>query len=442
MREFSHILYILSTENLDNSNLESIAASLHRQFGRTEHFRIGNALTLMLQHKDLLPLSAQRIAAIFLLYELYHSDPVSQNSFVQFFIELLKPSIEDDRESLGLPCGHSLNQVEKAFLCQLLSPTAASRGLFKKTPASIANVDPSSIQMPDIAVILASIQEPPFDFPSRHKVGMSTILADPDPTVMSRIDGTAAGQAAETFICGGDGLTDQVFEPGFLRPVPPLYVCEDEVTWLNPSGTQYSIQWDDQMCVGGTTESKRLITKAHREALTPAEHQILLSKLESDPKMVYQIGLSPQKLPQLVERNPTIAIEALYKMSDSPQISEYFITLVNMDMSLHSMEVMNVLTTRVEVSTEFLHLYITNCIKKCRDIQDKSFQSRLVRLLCVFLQSLLRNKIINVQEELVEIQSFCVEFSKVKEASALYKLLKSLESGGSEVSGNGTNISK
>lgn len=253
----------------------------------------------------------------------------------------------------------------------------------------------------------------------------------------SRIDVTAAGQAAETFICGGEGLTDQVFEPGFLRPVPPLYVCEDEVTWLNPSGTQYSILWDDQMCVGGTTELKRLISKAQKEALTPAEEQILTSKLESDPKVVYQIGLNPQKLPLLVEKNPKVAIEALYKMADSPQISEYFVTLVNMDMSLHSMEVMNLLTTRVEVPTELLHVYITNCMKKCRDIQDKSYQSRLVRLLCVFLQSLVRNKIISVPDECVEIQAFCLEFRQIKEASLLYKLIKNVEAGGIEAAGAG-----
>ncbi|KAI8800450.1 hypothetical protein BJ742DRAFT_841577 [Cladochytrium replicatum] len=425
-------------------------------------FEIGSILALLLSERCLLPKTSLRIPALWTLASMFSRAKISSHPFLS---TLLMYAVDDPGGGPSFKVASDFEERWTVFCCLTGKMEMLGKASTNEIMANAIQHRNSILQTlressySQLLSQLSGARSRPTTLSAVFAVPNGHSIAHSSPTISEAI--AAANRIfSPSPIQPDPPSASQLlsFKPRFVLPPPPIMpLTESDLIWLDPDPAQYNVEFDYSTCdeIPKQDEVKRLMFVALQGPLTHSQQQFVTEQFNRRPKLIFKCGVIPDNLSELVENNPTIAYELLSRMMGTEKLNDYLQVLVNMNVSLHSMEVVNRLATASDVNSmsasasssppqpsstysspphssnitgslpvEFIHTYISNCIHNCETIKDKYMQNRQVRLVCVFLQSLLRNRIVTVQDSYHEIQAFCISFSRIKEATALFRLLK------------------
>jgi Uncharacterized conserved protein (DUF2363). len=279
----------------------------------------------------------------------------------------------------------------------------------------------------------------------------------------------------------------------FHRPLPP-FICNEmlqqrqihdpelNLQFFHTTYPSLRFQWMPSMMSSQIVDDSNNDDDAFQSSSSSAIMEGLMQKVFQEPLeleeeaavlkycQVRGMGISSNcssKSPQfvtldnlslLVEHNPNIAFEILLTIQDEEEAAKFHSKLVNMEVTLNTMEVVYKLATATssvddggirsdgsrsdakpkatrddsvmdtspsrvpcKLHAEYLHVFILGLFERCALSQDR----KMVRLVSVFLQNLIQNGIVQVDDLVsAQVQAFCIENSRVREAQVLFKLLK------------------
>nr|CAH8855573.1 unnamed protein product [Trichobilharzia regenti] len=470
----------LNPEQIARQTLEIITNIAQHQFAKSDRYKLCRTLMFLLQH-DFLCEAISHFGAAYLIWDLWKSEhfPNGNNPFTEFLVSYLQ-----DEMNCKLP-----RSAISMFHTVLHQPDHI-RDFLKYTPLQIfdlqcPNIDTklnwnipsfnnsptSSSRVSKLAASGLACVVPDNDVPNSFKSSFHLHKAG---TVDSSNTADLQRQCLDSLLARGEPLScrNNIY-PEFLRVAPPLLPCPqgidkilydldeefespihtdigaipvdkkssakksrptygwcEELIWLNPDIVEHDFHWNSSVeLVNMTVELRQLIATAMASTLTQSQQHTIVQAIKDNPNVIHSVGITAEILPNLVNRNPVIAIEVLQLLITSPKRDEYLNALLKMEVTVQSIEVVNRLSTKIVLPTEFIQNYISNCLAFCYSVQDRFYQMRHVRLVCVLLQSLIRNNILDIhnQDILIEVRTFCVEFTKAREATTLHRLILNME---------------
>jgi len=429
-------IFSLLTQN--NVSFEELFKTFQQKFSQeNKKLLVCHTLGQLVKKLIIFPKETERIIAIFIIYNVYLLNPESNKVLLYSIYQILKDRLYSNNSS-----EQNRNIIIEIY--SIYSIIINTQETSKLTVAQLlyaCNNNTINPQPEEIQLLFKKLSD---ELRSKYNVDgcdETNILPISNENI-SLLKNQNINYIDDVSVIAKEILSNSesnklIFIPPTVNPVPPLYPFhKKEVIWIKPKEITHKLEWDYNM---GKNFSKRdkirhLMDLSLKTQLNIHQQELVIQELKKDRKLKYICDITYEKFPKLVENNSKIAIVVLRQLINSPKFNNYLQILVNINVSLASMEVVNNIAKATKFPNELLHTYISNCISACeKKNNDTYFQYRQARLVCVFLQSLIGNELLPIDEFFIEIQAFCVQFSKIREAVALFKTLNTLQKGKNDV---------
>jgi len=141
-KDINFILNLLNEDTCGSLlTFEQISIQFQHEILKSDYLHVGNALVLLLQNRDLIPTSQQRLIIFYLFIEMYKNDQQSIfiNPFAPVFLSVLKSNNEPllTTQKYFHWIISPVTKQESLFVNLLINNNNTNKDLLKKTPNEI-----------------------------------------------------------------------------------------------------------------------------------------------------------------------------------------------------------------------------------------------------------------------------------------------------------------
>jgi len=213
-----------------------------------------------------------------------------------------------------------------------------------------------------------------------------------------------------------EAVSMNVYDCEYLRAMPPMAEIV-EAEWLVPGvSAEPGLDMDWPLL----EQCRVVLQQATDSQVSPAQEAELCTALISAPHLVLQV-LTPTALSLLVQRNKSLAAELLKALAGCALFPS-LLTALCAESSAEAIEVVSELQTSVPVPEEAVGAFVSAHMAHAKNLGTEPLVKSFVRKLCLFIERLVRGKLLPAALR-QEVLAFANEYSRVKEASALYRLV-------------------